>query len=203
MVQGAGQGQASAFTSRASSQGSNNAPSLLRKAAAHGHGRDGRKQNRGNLARGATCGAKAPGVVWAQRPLGVLVSPPLAVSRSSVTTAAQQPSPECGYQSTVGCPTSSAQGPEPKCYEPPKTCKQHVRQTNQNRILKTLLPKPCCKKTRRCQLPYNKKLATFEDPGMGSGNRHKNRSRCKGPLQKCAKKEVQEELVQLCGAHVC
>ena len=47
---------------------------------------------------------------------------------------------------TVGCPTSSAQGPEPKCYKPPKTCKQCLRQTNQNRILKTLLPKPCCKK---------------------------------------------------------
>ena len=47
---------------------------------------------------------------------------------------------------TVGCPTSSAQWPEPKCYKPPKTCKQCLRQTNQNRILKTLLPKPCCKK---------------------------------------------------------
>ena len=70
-------------------------------------------------------------------------------------------------QSTVGCPTSSAQGPEPKCYEPPKTRKQHVRQTNQNRILKTLLLKPCCKKTRRCQLPYNKNWLLSRTPEWG------------------------------------
>ena len=88
--------------------------------------------------------------------------------------AAQQPSSECGCpaggwlnQSTVGCPTSSAQGPEPKCYEPPKTRKQHVRQTNQNRILKTLLLKPCCKKPRRCQLPYNKSWLLSRTPEWG------------------------------------
>ena len=52
----------------ASSPGSSKAPSLLRKTAAHGHGRGGRKRNRGNLARGATYGAKTPGRVWAQSP---------------------------------------------------------------------------------------------------------------------------------------
>ena len=75
----------------------------------------------------------------------------------------QQPSPECGCpaggwlnQSTVGCPTSSAQGHN----MPPKTRKEHVRQAflQQNWLL-------------------------LRTPELGSGNRHKNRSRCKEPPQ--------------------
>ena len=40
---------------------------------------------------------------------------------------------------------------------------------------------PLMQKTKALPAALQQKLATFEDPGMGSGNRHKNRSRCKGP----------------------
>ena len=70
--------------------------------AAQGHGRGGREQNRGNLARGASCGAQAPRKGWASRPFGVLGSPPLAVygkQGSKTTTLADRPlewpSPGC------------------------------------------------------------------------------------------------------------
>ena len=53
-AQGTKQGRVSAFTSRHHHQASSPAATLYVMAAAHGHGRGGRKRNRGNLARGAT-----------------------------------------------------------------------------------------------------------------------------------------------------
>ena len=48
------QGRVSAFTNRHHHQGSSPAAALDAMAAAHGHGRGGRKQNRGTLVRRAT-----------------------------------------------------------------------------------------------------------------------------------------------------
>ena len=89
----------------ASSQVSHHAPPLSSKAAAHGHGRCGRKRNRCKLAHGAKCGAKAPGWVWAHGPLGVLGSPPLAVSgRVGGKQPATRPCHKGGRQRGPGAP---------------------------------------------------------------------------------------------------
>ena len=105
---------ASAFTSRRQQHGSiqsraSTSTSRRRQprqqpcgsTAARGHGRGGRKRNRGTLARGAKCGAQAPRKGSASRPLGVLGSPPLAVCGSGAArlppllTATSVTSPGC------------------------------------------------------------------------------------------------------------
>ena len=121
LVLGTEQGGASTFTSRCQQQGSSPATPPRIMAAAHGHGRGGRKRNRGNLARGATCGAQAPRKGWASRPLGVLGPPPLACLRqrgSKATTRAGQPlewqTPDRGtWVPDPGCLAQRAHRAEP------------------------------------------------------------------------------------------
>ena len=72
-----------------SSQGSSPATPLLLMAATHGHGKGGRKRNRGNLAQGATCGAQAPERVGPQASYGPWVRELLWAGQAWATQESQ------------------------------------------------------------------------------------------------------------------
>ena len=76
-LQGAGQGWAPTLTSRGQQPSQQPCTTTPQQGSGPRTWQMRRTRNRGKLARGATCGAKAPGWVWAHGPLGVIGSPPL------------------------------------------------------------------------------------------------------------------------------